>query len=390
MASLDAKKIERPPKSEPLGWTGTERSEAGGRPTTEAETRTPHDTKRSGRGFWGKRRALPLVVLATIVVLVMVVAGVLWWLHARNFESTDDAFVDTRIVPISSQINAQIVDVPVTDNQTVEAGTVLVRLDRSDFQAQFDQAEAQLDQAKANVSNLDAQLDMQRAKIDQANKQAAQAQAALTFARQEYERAQELFKKGAGTQQQAQQTASSLRQNQSAYDAAQINVTAAQKETAVLRAQRASAVGQLEQARAALEQARTNLARTAITAPVAGRVTKLTAAKGAYAQVGQALMMFVPREVWITANFKETQLAEMRPGQPVDISIDAYPGRTFRGHVDSIQSGSGTVFSLLPAENATGNFVKVVQRVPVKIVFDQMPDVLLGPGMSVVPTVRVR
>jgi membrane fusion protein (multidrug efflux system) len=127
-----------------------------------------------------------------------------------------------------------------------------------------------------------------------------------------------------------------------------------------------------------------------ITAPIAGRVTQLTATKGNYAAVGQALMMFVPREVWVTANFKETQLTGVRPGAPVDISIDTYPNRTFKGHVDSIQAGSGTAFSLLPAENATGNFVKIVQRVPVKIVFDQPPDVLLGPGMSVVPSVKIR
>jgi membrane fusion protein (multidrug efflux system) len=157
-----------------------------------------------------------------------------------------------------------------------------------------------------------------------------------------------------------------------------------------LQAQRELAFGQLAQARATLEQAQANLSRTIITAPVAGRVTKLTAAKGGYSAVGQALMMFVPREVWVTANFKETQLDFMRPGQPVDIAIDAYPGRRFAGHVDSVQSGSGTAFSLLPAENATGNYVKIVQRVPVKITFDKIPDVLLGPGMSVVPTVKVR
>jgi membrane fusion protein (multidrug efflux system) len=139
-----------------------------------------------------------------------------------------------------------------------------------------------------------------------------------------------------------------------------------------------------------LAQAEANLSRTIITAPVAGRVTRLTAAKGAYAAVGQALMMFVPRDIWLTANFKETQLDHMRPGQPVEIFIDAYPDRTFKGHVDSVQSGSGTAFSLLPAENATGNYVKIVQRVPVKIVFDTPPDVQLGPGMSVVPTVKVR
>jgi membrane fusion protein (multidrug efflux system) len=150
------------------------------------------------------------------------------------------------------------------------------------------------------------------------------------------------------------------------------------------------AQGQLEQAQAAHDLAEANLARTAIKAATAGRITKLTAAKGDYAQIGQGLMMFVPLEVWVTANFKETQLADMRPGQPAEIHIDAYPGRSFRGHVASIQAGSGAAFSLLPPENATGNYVKVVQRVPVKIVFDQVPDVYLGPGMSVVPHVKVR
>jgi membrane fusion protein (multidrug efflux system) len=181
-----------------------------------------------------------------------------------------------------------------------------------------------------------------------------------------------------------------LQQKKAAYQAAEAAVTAAQKQVAVLAAQRQNAAGQLDQARAAQEQAQTNLARTVLAAPIAGRVSKLSAAKGAYAPVGTALMMFVPREVWVTANFKETQLADMRPGQPVDIALDAHPGRTFPGHVDSIQAGSGAAFSLLPAENATGNYVKVVQRVPVKIVFDQPPDVPLGPGMSVAPRVRVR
>jgi membrane fusion protein (multidrug efflux system) len=132
------------------------------------------------------------------------------------------------------------------------------------------------------------------------------------------------------------------------------------------------------------------LARTAITAPVEGYVTKLTAAKGAYAQIGQSLMMFVPRAVWVTANFKETQLADMREGQTVTINMDAYPDHAFRGRIESIQAGSGAAFSLLPPENATGNFVKVIQRVPIKIVFEDVPDVYLGPGMAVVPDVKVR
>src|SRR5262249_40434352 len=143
--------------------------------------------------------------------------------------------------------------------------------------------------------------------------------------------------------------------------------------------QRQALTAQLEAAQAQQKTAETNLSYTTITAPVAGRVTKLTAAPGIYTGPGQALSMYVPRELWVTANFKETQLALMQPGQPVALTIDAFPGRTFEGRIDSIQAGSGTAFSLLPAENATGNYVKVVQRVPVKITFDSPPDVELGP-----------
>jgi membrane fusion protein (multidrug efflux system) len=158
-------------------------------------------------------------------------------------------------------------------------------------------------------------------------------------------RAQQLLKKGAGPQQRAQQTASDLRRRLAAFDAAQANAVAAQKQIAVLRTQREVAQGQLEQAQAAHNLAAANLARTAIKAPVAGRVTKLTAAKGDYAQIGQALMMFVPLEMWVTANFKETQLAGIRPGEPVEIHVDAFPGRSFRGHVASIQAGSGAALA---------------------------------------------
>ncbi|MGD0024964.1 MAG: HlyD family secretion protein [Xanthobacteraceae bacterium] len=336
------------------------------------------------------REQRALVLAITALCIAAFVGLVVWWVNASGYETTDDAFIDARTVTISSQINAQVVDVPVTDNQLVDAGTVLVRLDNSDYQAQVDQAKAQVDQAQANIANIDAQITAQRARIDQADKQVAQTQAALTFAEQENERYQRLVKSGSVTLEQAQQYGSNFLQAQASLAAAQANAVATEKQLPVLQSQRLQAQAQLEQMRAALEQAEINLSRTAITAPAAGYVTKLTAAVGNYAAVGQALMMFVPREVWVTANFKETQLYFMRPGQPVDIEIDAYPDRKFKGHVAGVQAGSGTAFSLLPAENATGNYVKIVQRVPVKIVFDNPPDVLLGPGMSVVPTVNVR
>jgi membrane fusion protein, multidrug efflux system len=344
--------------------------------------------KRNRQGLL--RRHPRLAALAAVVTVAALVGGIIWWLHARDFESTDDAFIDARNVSVSPQVVGAITEVPVTDNELVQTGGLLVQIDPRDYEAAVAEAEAQVAQANATIANLDAQIDAQQARIDQASKQVVQTQAALTFAQQESDRAQDLVKRGAGTQQTAQQTSSNLIQAQATVASAQANLVAAQKQIPVLQAQRASAEAQLKQMEAALQHAKDNLERTKLTAPEPGRATKISAAVGALAQPGQVLMIFVPENKWVTANFKETQLTHMRPGQPADIAIDAYPGRIFKGHVDSIQAGSGAAFSLLPPENATGNFVKVVQRVPVKIVFDTPPDVYIGPGMSVVPTVKVR
>jgi membrane fusion protein (multidrug efflux system) len=368
-------------------------------PRDESYDKAKEPAKRASFG----RRLLVIAILATVVVAAAI-AGRLWWLHARNFESTDDAFVDTRIAGISSQVSGAIVAVAVTDNELVAKGATLIDIDPRDYQvavaqaqAQVAQAQAQVAQAKATIANLDAQLDAQKARIDQALKQVEQTKAALTFAQQEHDRNQDLMRNNAGTRQQLQQATSNFIQAQDNVASAEANAVATQKQIPVLETQRqgvvaqvAQAKGQLQQAQAQLQQAEINLSRTHIVAREAGRATKISAAVGAIAQPGQVLMMFVSENKWVTANFKETQLALMRPGEPVDIAIDAYPDEVFRGHVDSIQAGSGPAFSLLPPENATGNFVKVVQRVPVKIVFDTPPTVYIGPGMSVVPTVRVR
>lgn len=350
----------------------------------------PEDRPALRAGLGAIRRHPYRSALAVIAIVAAIAAGVIWWLNARQYESTDDAYIDARTVPISAQITGDIVDVPVDDNQPVVVGAPLLRIDPRDYRVAVEQAQAQLEQAQASVANVDAQIGAQQANIEQAEKQAAQAKAALDYAQQQNARDQALLKTGAGTVQQAQQSASTLTQEQAAYAAAQASTIAVQKRLAVLQAQRKSALAQVASARAALDKAKIDLARTTIHAPVDGHIANLTGAKGAYAQIGQALMSLVPRQVWVTANFKETALDQMRVGQPVDIRVDAYPGRVFHGHVDSIQAGSGAAFSLLPPENATGNFVKVVQRVPVKIVFDRPPGVYLGPGMSVVPSVKVR
>jgi membrane fusion protein (multidrug efflux system) len=338
-----------------------------------------------------RMRQHPYIVAAIVIVtLLVVVAGIFWWLDARQYVSTDDAFIDTRIVQIAPQAGGTIVAVPVTDNASVAPGALLVRIDPRDYEASLAQSKAQLEQAQANVENVDAQIDAQQANIAQARTQVTQAQAALEFSQQQFGRAQQLLQQGAGTQQAAQQAETDLTQKKAALMAAEASMTAADKQLGVLRAQRSSALAQVDAAKAAVKTSQVNLDRTTITAAQAGRVANLKAAVGAFAQPGQAVMALVPNDVWVTANFKETELGEMKVGDPVDISVDAYPGKTFKGHIDSIQAGSGTAFSLLPAQNATGNYVKIVQRVPVKIVFDNIPDVYLGPGMSVVPTVKVR
>lgn len=323
------------------------------------------------------------------LIVIGVVGGILWYLNARHYESTDDAFIDARPVFVSPQVTGNITEVAVTDNQIVHRGDLLARIDPRDYQAAVDQAAAQIKQAEASATNLDAQIVAQQAQIEQAQKQETEAQAALKFAQDENKRYQDLLRTGSGTVQRAQQASSDLQGKQAAFDAAQAASTVAQRQTDVLKAQKAGALAQIAQARAQKAQADANLQRTELRATVDGRVTKLTGALGALAAPGQSIMIVVPLDVWVTANFKESQLADMKNGQPVSISIDAY-GKSFPGHVNSIQAGSGTAFSLLPAENATGNYVKVVQRVPVKITFDQRPDVELGPGMSVVPTVTVR
>jgi membrane fusion protein (multidrug efflux system) len=358
------------------------------RTSSEAgEGSNEHGSITGGKAFI--RRHPVGVAIGAILVIAAIAAGVLYYLHARNFESTDDAFIDSRPVSISPEVTGSLVEVRVNDNQVVKAGDVLARIDDRDYRAAVDNAQAQIEQADASIANFNAQISAQQSQIDQAKKQVSEAQAALAFSRAENARYQELERTGAGTVQRAQQAQSDLQQKQAQLDAAEASEAAAEKQINVLRAQVHSAMAQRDQAIAQKAQADANLSRTILHATMDGRVTRLTGAVGQVATSQSALMVLVPLDVWVTANFKETQLTLMKPGQPASIEIDAL-GRTFRGHVDSLQAGSGTAFSLLPAENATGNYVKVVQRIPVKIIFDQRPDAELGPGMSVVPTVTVR
>jgi len=332
-----------------------------------------------------------LTALVTGLLLVALIVGLAYWLDIRDYESTDDAFVAARSFSVASKVGGYVTEVPVTDNQHVQAGDLLARIDDRDYRNAVDQAKAQVAIARANIDNVKAQIASQHEQIDQAQAQVEQAKAQLEFAQQEESRAKDLVRKGAGTVQHEQQTHSNLQSQQANMTRSNAALSAARLGVKTLEAQLEGTRASLQQAEAGLDQANLNLQYTRIIAAQAGHVVRLSGAVGSFVTAGQSLMMFVPDEVWIVANYKETQLKYMRPGQPVEFTIDAYPDRKLTGRVASVQPGSGTAFSLLPAENATGNYVKVVQRIPVKIVVDHWPeDIPIGPGMSVVPWTKVR
>ncbi len=360
-------------------------------PPSEPEA-SPGDLSQAGekvRTGWLRRHPVA-AAFALLFLLVTGTAGYLYWDYSAHFESTDDAFIAARQFAIAPKVAGYVTAVPVTDNQHVNKGGVVAQIDQRDYRAALAQAEAQVAGAEAGIHNIDAQIATQDAQIAANQAQVSQAQANLELTRVTWGRDKPLVNQGWATAQQGTIDVQNLKAQQAAVESAQATVKVAQRQIDTLRAQRASAEANLAQAQAQRDQAALNLSYTTVIADQPGRVVNLTGAVGQFAQAGTNLTMFVPDEIWVTANFKETQLDRMRPGQPVDIEIDSYPERAFHGHVDSVQPGSGPAFSLLPPENATGNYVKIVQRVPVKLILENPPtDVSLGPGMSVVPTVRV-
>jgi membrane fusion protein, multidrug efflux system len=359
------------------------------KPSSPAQAKEPPPQAPDKQSRTSLSRRPVVLAVGAMLLIGAVGGGYLYLDSSEHFQSTDDAFIAARQTALAPKVGGYITAVPVTDNQHVAAGDVIARIDDRDYRIALEQAEAQVAAAQANIENIDAQLNVQQAQISANQAQADQAQAALVFAEQQQARYDHLEQTGYGSVQNAQQYSSQLRQQQAAVASAQANVKLAERQMESLKAQRNSAVANLAQNRAVRDQAKLNLSYTTVTAAQPGRVVSLGAAVGQFAQPGTNLTMFVPDKIWVTANFKEIQLDHMRPGEPVTLEIDAYPGRDIHGHVDSVQPGSGTAFSLLPAQNATGNYVKIVQRVPVKIVIDNPPkDVALGPGMSVVPTVR--
>jgi membrane fusion protein (multidrug efflux system) len=336
------------------------------------------------------RRMLPYAIGALVLVL-LIGGAVYYWLSTRDYENTDDAFIDAHTAAVSSQIAGRVTRVLFDDNQQVAAGQVLLRIDPRDYEVRLDQTRASLGNAEAQVEQAKAQQALQQANVDQAEAQVRVADAELRQAQQDLTRYRSLDPR-ATTRQQIDNAVAQARTSEARLDASRHAVSGARAQVTAAAAQVAAAEARVREAQVDVRNAELQLSYTKIPAPIAGRVAKRNVEVGTYATPGQALLAIVPAQMWVTANFKETQLTGMKMGDPVSIRVDAYPGITLHGRVDSFQTGTGTVFSLLPAENATGNYVKVVQRLPVKIVFDdpRAAGMRLAPGLSVEPRVKVR
>jgi membrane fusion protein (multidrug efflux system) len=336
-------------------------------------------------------RRWPRFVIGALVLLGVAAGGTRYWLNARHFETTDDAAIDAYTTQISSRVAGQVTKLLFADNQHVEAGQTLLLIDPRDYQARLDQVRGQQASAEATLQQARAQVSVQQAAVDQAAANVRVAEAELVMARQDYERFQKIAP-GAVTRQQVEAATATFHADEAKLEAGRQTVGGARAQVQAAQAQVQAAQAALTQAEANTRAAELQLSYCTVAAPVAGIVTHRTVSAGNYVNPGQALFALVQDGRWVTANFKETQLAAIRPGQDVDLSVDAVPSVTFRGKVDSFQGGTGTAFSVLPSENATGNYVKIVQRLPVKIVFDdpRVKEYPLAPGMSVVPSVRVR
>jgi len=379
-----------------------------------AREETRHSTGAAGRsgrvaksaGGNSARRVF-VTLLVALLFSAGVIYGLVYLVNSAASQSTDDAFIDGHIIPVSAKVAGRVQSVYVLDNQLVKKGDLTVELDARDFEAATRQRIAALEstQAEASAAQAAVQEAIAHVKTTEANVESDRATAVADAAQNQkaqsdLQRYEDLFKTKVVAPQDLDQFRATAKSAQATLDAANKKVLSDEAQVNEARAQVDAYQGlvdsvnaQIHEADANLLTAKLNQSYTGILAPEAGWVTQKSVEPGAYVQAGQSLFALVQKDVWVTANFKEDQIRRMRPGQTVEIAIDALHGEKFKGHVDSVQAGSGARFSLLPPENATGNYVKVVQRVPVKILFDEPLNtesgLPLGPGESVVPTVEV-
>ena len=341
------------------------------------------------------KKSLPRWLALPVVILVLAV-GAWYWQYSSQFEETDDAYVTGHEHPVSFRVPGTISEVLVDDNQLVKQGEPIARLDPRDYQVALAGAKATLDQTKAQLVQSQAQQIQAGAQLNQAKAQAEAARAQRDDSQRNFQRDSQLFYQGRGviSKQDLDNAQYQFQGNEATYNAALAATKVAEANLQTAQAQEKAASAQVEVASEQVQNAELQLSYATVYAPSDGRVSQKTFETGQRVQAGQAGLSISEPRVWVVANFKETQLGRIRPGQPVEVRVDALPHHEFIGRVDSFQAGTGAVFALLPPDNATGNFTKIVQRVPVKILFDPASirgyEQLIVPGLSVNPKIRVK
>lgn len=346
---------------------------------SENEEKTPKNNN---------KRAIILVVL-TIIALV---AGFYYYQHSTSFVSTDDAYIDGHNIQVSPKVSGNVIKVYFDDNQKVKKGQLLVEIDPADYEVKYEQAISAVEGAKAQKNASTQQISQSESNLAQINADIDSVKAEFDHAQTEFKRYTTLYKARAASEQDLEKAETNYKLAKAKLDSYNKKAAAAQEQVSITNSQSKVTEATIKQLQTAVKQAKLNLSYTKIYAPVSGKNTSKSVEEGVYVQVGQPLFAIVPEERWVLANFKETQLTDMKIGQIVNIKVDAYPNKIFKGRVDSIQSGTGASTSLFPPENAVGSFVKVVQRVPVKIVFTEKidPEYVIVPGMSVIPEVKIK
>ena len=331
------------------------------------------------------------VIVPTLTAIILVILGLCAAIRATYYQSTDDAFVEGRLVSIAPRVSAPVINLLVDDNQMVKKGDLLLELDPNDYKVALAQAEAKLAEAKANHTISVKKVDEGTAVVNKSFEDISSSESKLSFARKDFSRYSELYKDGIVSKQAYEKSKTSFDVATSDYNSAQENSKASIHALESDKAKTAANEALIKRLEAEVEEAKLNLQYTKIYAPQDGMISARSVEKGNYVSIGQPLMNIVPEQIWIVANFKENQLTKMHAGQSVRVKIDTYPSKRFKGHVDSLQRSTGAKSSLFPPENAVGSYVKIVQRVPVKIVFDEdISHYNIVPGMSVVPRVRIK
>ncbi len=331
------------------------------------------------------------VIVPAITAVIFFLAGIYFMIHSIYYQSTDDAFVEGHIVSIAPRVSGPVEQMLIDDNMPVKKGQLLIVIDPNDYEVKLAQTKAKLAEAKAALNISEKDITRSKSELQESSHDVASTSSKLDFAKKDYKRYSEMYKEGISSKQDYDSSKTGLTVAKSNYRSAMEKEKASKAMLESAKAKKEASIADIERLEAEVKECELNLSYTKIYAPQDGLITNRNVEKGNYVQVAQPMFAIVPEKVWVVANFKETQLTNMKKGQPVQIKIDTYPGKKFKGHVDSIQRATGAKASLFPPENAVGSYVKIVQRVPVKIVFDEdISKYNIVPGMSVVPEVKVK